>query len=418
MNKMILPNRSAAASTSTPSYMRSYYRSNNAAAVLIKNSTVLSKVKHVGVNALNTILSSSKTMIEINKLEFFFPKAIQTELSSADIDVLFKCYQDSVEERDKLLNKMATLVIDVDFYKGNNKKCLFYTGLPTWTLLNNLFELVKEFLPHHFNCKLSRFQMLTLTLMKLRLNASFTDLGYRFRIDETTASRYFHRCIFILYKLFKNSKFVHWPVERENLLLNIPSYVRSTFKESISIIVDCFEIFAERPLVLRAAAQGFSHYKHHITLKNLIGISVTGVILFVSIGYGGRASDKEVVIKSGFLEKIQERYVILADKGFLVEEELKAREATLKQPSFVKKGQQLHPTEVEQSREFARVRIHVERVICVLREKFNICVDTAQISAISKQNDLYDRDLYDKIIFVCSSLVNICPSIVPNYFEM
>lgn len=87
-------------------------------------------------------------------------------------------------------------------------------------------------------------------------------------------------------------------------------------------------------------------------------------------------------------------------------------------PSFAKKGEQLHPTKVEQSRDYARVRIHVERVICVLREKFNICSDVAQMSAVAKQNDLFDRDLHDKIIFVCSCLVNICPSVVPHYFEM
>lgn len=385
---------------------------------LVTNSASTTKVKTVGPNALNTILNPVKKRIEINKMQVFLPKSIQTELSSEDIDALFKHYQEALEERNELLAKMATLMIDFNFFKGNNKKSKFYTGLPTWSLLNNFFEMVKEFLPNHFNSKLTRFQMLALTLMKLRLNLSFIDLGYRFGIDETTASRYFHRCIFILFKLFNNSKLVHWPDKREHLLSNIPSYFRSSFKESVTIIVDCFEIFIERPSVLRAAAQGFSHYKHHITLKFLIGISVTGVILFVSKGFGGRASDKEVVTKSGFLNKIQEGDVVLADKGFLIKAELEAREASLKMPSFVKKGSQLHPIEVEQSRDYARVRIHVERVICVLREKFNICADVAQMSAVAKQNDLFDRDLFDKIVFVCSCLVNICPSVVPNYFEM
>lgn len=375
-------------------------------------------VKTVGAAALNTVLYPLHKRIRINKMDIFLPKEVQTDLSVEDIDALFKHYQEAVKERNFLLNKMATLVIDVEFFKGNNKTTRFYTGLPTWSLLNNFFEMIKEFLPTHFNCKLSRFQMLALTLIKLRLNYTFTELGYRFQIDATTASRYFHRCIFILFKLFNNSKLVHWPDKRENLLLNIPSYFRSTFKERISIIVDCFEIFIEHSAVLRAAAQAFSFYRHHATLKFLIGISVTGVILFVSIGFGGRASDKEVVAKSGFLNKIQNGDVVLADKGFLIEGELESRQASLERPSFVKKGHQLHPTEVEQSRDYSRVRIHVERIICILREKFNICADLAEISAISKQNDLFDRDLYDKIIFVCSCLVNMCPSVVPNYFEM
>lgn len=97
---------------------------------------------------------------------------------------------------------------------------------------------------------------------------------------------------------------------------------------------------------------------------------------------------------------------------------MKAKEASLKTPSFVVNRKELHPKDVEQSRDYARVRIHVERVICVLREKFSMCSDIAQMSAISKQNDLFDNDLYDKIIFVCSCLVNICPSVVNNDFEM
>lgn len=363
------------------------------------------------------VIPVKKRKIEIIEQRFFFPKDIQTELSIQDIDMLFKYYQESLEERNTLLMKISTLIIDVEFFKGNDKKTRFYTGLPTWSLLKNFCDLIEEFLPTHFNCKLSRFRMVVLTLMKLRLNLTFTDIGYRFQIDETTASRYFHRCIFILFKLFENSQLIYWP-QKKNLLLNTPSYFRSTFKEMITIIVDCFELFIERSPVLKAAAQAFSYYKHHPTLKYLIGISVTGAILFVSRGYGGRASDKEVVTKSGFLNLLSVGDVVLGDKGFLIENEVNAKDATLKTPSFVHNGEQLHPTEVEQSRDYSRVRIHVERVICVLREKFNMCSDTARMSAISKQNDLFDNDLYDKIIFVCSCLVNICPSVVPNDFEM
>lgn len=375
-------------------------------------------VKTRGKDALNTIIvPAKKRRISQIQQKWFFPKEIQTDLSLTDIDLLFQYYQQSVEERNELLLRISTLIIDVDFFKGNDKKALFYTGLPTWSLLNNFIGMIKDFLPIHFKCKLSGFQMVVLTLMKLRLNLSFTDLGYRFEIDETTASRYFHRCVYILFKLFNKTKLLHWPA-RQNLLQNIPSYFRSVFKEGITIIIDCFEIFTERSSLLRAAAQGFSQYKHHATLKFLIGITITGVIIFISPAFGGRASDKEIILQSKFLDNIQEDDVVLADKGFLIRQEVEEKDATLKIPSFVRNVTQLHPSDVEESRNIARIRIHVERVICQLREKFNICADIAQMSAISKQNYLFDRDLYDKIVFVCSCLVNICPTVVPNNFEM
>lgn len=372
----------------------------------------------VSLLSLEDSFPLKKRKIHVIEQRNFFLKGVQTDLTLSDVEYLFQYYKDAKEERNQMLKKISTLVIDFDYFRHNDKKTLFYTGLTTWTLFSNFYEMVKSFLPNHFNCKLSQFQMLALTLMKLRLNLKFTDLGYRFGVDETTVSRYFHRCIFILHKLFYDSKLVHWPEERRNLTQNVPSYFKSTFKENITIIVDCFELFIERCGMLKASAQSFSPYKHHTTLKFLIGITISGVIIFISKGFGGRASDKFVVNNSGFLDNLRAGDWCLADKGFLIKDEVEEKESTLILPSFIKEGNQLHPTQVEETRYIASVRIHVERVISVVRQKYNICSDIAQMSGVSKQNDLFNNDLYDKIVFLCCCLVNICPSVVNNDFEM
>lgn len=272
----------------------------------------------VSLLTINELFPLKKRKIEVIKQRNFFLKDVQTDLTLSDMEYLFQYYKDSLEERNQMMMQISTLVIDYDYFRHNDKKTLFYTGLTTWTLFSNFYEMVKSFLPNHFNCKLSQFQMLALTLMKLRLNLKFADLGYRFRVDETTASRYFHRCIYILHKLFYKSKLVHWPEERRNLTQNVPSYFKSTFKENITIIVDCFELFIEISGILKASAQSFSIYKHHATLKFLIGITISGVIIFISKGFGGRASDKYVVNNSGFLDHLRAGDWCLADKGFLV----------------------------------------------------------------------------------------------------
>lgn len=363
------------------------------------------------------MLPLKRKKLDIIEQKFFFPKSIQTEITSEEIDLLFQHYQEAIEERNQLLLKISTLEIDVKFFENNDAKTRFYTGLTTWKLLNSLFKLVETYLPEHGNAKLSPFQMLVLTLMKLRLNLTFKDLGYRFQIDECTASRYFHKCIYILFRLFRNSKLLHWP-ERSTLHFNTPSYFRCTFKDKITIIVDCFEIFIECSSVLKAVAQGWSQYKHHETIKYLIGISTTGAILFISEGFGGRSSDKFIVTKSGFLDYLQDGDVVLADKGFLIEAEVEEKGASLHLPCFVRNGEQLDPIKVEASRQLANVRIHVERIISVLRQKFNVCSDHVPMSAISKQNDLFDRDLYDQVVFICCCLVNLCPSVVRHDFEI
>lgn len=346
------------------------------------------------------------------------PKEIQTDFTMNDIDLLFEHYQRTVDERDELLLKLSSVVIDFNYFKDNDKRTLFFTGFPNWNLLSKFFDLIKNFIPTHFNCKLSQFQMLVLTLMKLRLNPTFTDLGYRFQIDGTTAARTFHRCIFVLFKKLKGTKFVHWPQERHTLIFSTPNYFRSVFKEAVTIIVDCFEIFCERSADLRATAQLYSVYKSHTTLKYLIGISMSGVIIFISKAFGGRTSDKAATLKSGILDHLQEGDLMLADKGFLIREEVNAKKALLELPCFVNRGNQLHPTELENSRKLSSLRIHVERVINILRQKFNICSDIAKMSALSKEDNLFDGDLYDMIVFVCSCIVNICPSVVPSDFEI
>lgn len=358
-----------------------------------------------------------KRKIEIISEKFFMHKKIQTDLTSSDINALFLYFKNAIEERKELLFKISTLVIDVDFLKGNDKKTRFYTGFTNWSLLNIFYELIKDYIPTHFNSKLSQFQILVMTLMKLRLNFNFTDLGYRFQVDRTTVANNFERCIFILFKLLHNSKVILWP-KREDIILNTPSYFRSVYKNLIIVIIDCFEIVIERAGNMRALAQSYSTYKHRTTIKYLIGITTTGVIIFISDAFGGRASDKFITINSTLLDNLKDGDVVLADKGFLIESEVEACGASLKIPSFVRNGNQLHPTEVEDSRHISSIRIHVERVISTLRQKFNICSDIAPMAAISKQNDLFHNDLYNVIVFLCCSIVNLCPSVVSNDFEI
>lgn len=111
---------------------------------------------------------------------------------------------------------------------------------------------------------------------------------------------------------------------------------------------------------------------------------MAGAIIFTSPAFGGRASDKEITLKTDFLAHLKENNLVLADKGFLVDKEITETGASLRMPCFVKNINQLDPIDVEHTRETANLRIHVERLISVLRQKFNICSDLAPMSAVSK----------------------------------
>lgn len=85
------------------------------------------------------------------------------------------------------------------------------------------------------------------------------------------------------------------------------------FGKQVTVIIDCFEVFIERPTNLLAGAQPFSNYKHHNTIKILIGITSQGTICLVSEAWGGRTSDKYLTENCRFLENLLPGDMVMAD---------------------------------------------------------------------------------------------------------
>lgn len=144
------------------------------------------------------------------------------------------------------------------------------------------------------------------------------------------------------------------------------------FKRKFSkcvVVIDCFEIFLERPAALMARAQTWSNYIQHNTCKFLIGIILQGTISSISKGWGGRASDMHITENCGILENLIHGDLILADRGFTIHDAAGLYCAEVKVPSFTKGKAQLSKYEVDTTRELAHVRINVERVIGLLKSK-------------------------------------------------
>lgn len=154
--------------------------------------------------------------------------------------------------------------------------------------------------------------------MKLRLGLLNKDLVYRAKIDTGAMSKIFHHWITILYRDLR--QLIIWP-EVSALRENLPKCFEGRFGRVVCII-DCFEVFIQRPKSFDARAATYSNYKKHNTIKVLIGISPTGSITFISKAWGGRASDKLITQKSGFLDFVRYGDVIMADRGFNVSDEL------------------------------------------------------------------------------------------------
>ena len=208
-----------------------------------------------------------------------------------------------------------------------------------------------------------------IVLLKLRLDVPSQDLAYRFGISAATISRIFSSCISVMDT--RLSPLIHWP-ERAELWSTMPECFQYSFGKRITVIIDCFEIFIEKPSNLLAQAQTFSSYKHHNTTKVLIGVTPQGTISFVSNAWGGRTSDKFLTENCGVLDKLVPGDMVMADRGFTIHESVAFRRSELVIPAFTKGKKQLDPLDVEKTRNISNVRIHVERVIGRLRRKYTI----------------------------------------------
>ncbi|CAN7998330.1 unnamed protein product [Ixodes hexagonus] len=196
--------------------------------------------------------------------------------------------------------------------------------------------------------------------MKLRLGLLNEDLACRFRVSVTTVGAVFHAWLDILSSNL--GKLIVWP-SRRAVSRNLPTaFCDPIFKDVVGVL-DCTEIFIQKPSYLLARSQTYSRYKHHNTLKVLITVSPSGAITFISRAWGGRVSDKELTLKSGLLNLVSEGDVYLVDRGFRCQEMFAAKGANLLIPAFTKGKKQLPGAEVTLSRKLSRARIHVERAI-------------------------------------------------------
>ena len=304
------------------------------------------------------------------------------------------------------------LGFSASFMEGNDTMTKFYTGLPSWDVFEHVYSIVAPHVPKKWstNSKLQPRDELLLVLMRLRLNTLIEDLAYRFGIAKSTVTTICNLWIDVMSVRLKF--LIKW-ADKEVIDANMPKIFRETYPLT-RCIIDCSEIFIERPVAYQARAKTYSNYKKHNTAKFLIAISPSGSISFISTVWGGRVSDKVITQKSGFLDLLDPGDTVLADRGFTISEDLRLHGAKSEIPSFTRGKSQLTQREVEFSQRLARVRIHVERVIGLMKNKYTILQGILPITVISHKHDTEDFSNLDKILVTCAALTNLSPCIVPS----
>lgn len=229
-------------------------------------------------------------------------------------------------------------------------------------------------------------------MVRLRVGLTLTDIALRFTLSESSVSKIFTTWINFLYFRLK-------------ALCQMPSYCEvqgkaKQFSEfpDLKVIVDCTEIFAQKPSSLCASKAIFSNYKNHNTFKFLVAINPCAAIVFVSKAWGGRTSDKHITQNSpDFIATLEKGDEVMADRGFDISEVLHDKEVKVTIPDFKGQGRsQLKGAEGKRSEKIAEARIHVERAIQRIKT-YHILENEVRLSM---------AHLAEQIFSVCAYLVN------------
>ncbi|XP_033748592.1 uncharacterized protein LOC117333414 [Pecten maximus] len=355
--------------------------------------------------------------VDFNVSEFETP--MQRAMEPSEREMLYAEISNLRHERDQALDQVKSLEkllsassLSSESVAGNDDACKNMIGI-SWGAFLKIFLFLSTFM-NATNNNLPLKEQLFLTLIKLRHNLSFDFLAHVKGIPKTTVLDYFWKWIDLMHA--KLGFLVKWQ-DREIIFKTIPPVFKEKFPRLTSII-DCFEIFMEAPRNLLARAQCFSSYKRHTTVKVFISCSPLGSINFLSKAWGGRVSDVQIVRDSNFIDP---KYhlpgdQILADRGFTLAEDFATKcSAELITPAFTKGKKQLPASEVETSRKISSVRIHIERVIGLMKNRFTILKGTMPVRCVQslKDESLESAESScDKLITVCAALTNLGQGIV------
>lgn len=177
----------------------------------------------------------------------------------------------------------------------------FYTGLSLTVFLSLVSTLTTygKGLPY----RMSVPNQILSVLLRLRLALTFEDIGRRCGVSHQLVSNIYHSWIDIMSQHL--SECVVW-LPRETIRRTLPQSFQNSFPKT-TCIIDCSDIFIQRPFSLKARAQTWSF------------------IMYVSPLYGGRASDNYITKHCGFLNYLLPGDEVMADRGFTIGEDMCSR---------------------------------------------------------------------------------------------
>ena len=180
--------------------------------------------------------------------------------------------------------------------------------------------------------KCSKEEMLYVCLLRLRRAYTIKSLAVILStpsrtIKETLVRKIFTTYIQLLYKVFRDMQDVMFPT-RGKMRHFLPK-VFKTMKD-VQCFVDCTEFHVQTLRNYARQGNTYSSYKHANTFKCLIAVTPNDGACFVSDLFEGDNDDVQIFRECGIMKHIRPHDVILADRGFTVQDLLNPLQADIK----------------------------------------------------------------------------------------
>ena len=153
--------------------------------------------------------------------------------------------------------------------------------------------------------------------MKVRQNYTNLHLAQLFNCSISTISNIVTTFIHVLHSILFTDLMTSIPSRDKNKLSAPSSF--SQFG-SCRVVIDCTDIEIATPGLMNQQNATYSNYRGMHSFKVIVGVAPNGVITYVSNLYPGSISDKAIVQQSGFLNHLTAGDMVLADKGFVIQD--------------------------------------------------------------------------------------------------
>ena len=227
---------------------------------------------------------------------------------------------------------------------------------------------------------------LLLTLVWLRIYATYEVLGFLFDLDKSNVGRNLKPLLAVLRTTLADE--VTWPDQSQRQKMNLGQFIAEF--AAVVAIVDATEQPTQRPQDRETQKKYYSGKKKRHTLKNQIIVTPAGEIIQFSKTVPGSTHDKKL-FEDSERGSLTDTEAYMADKGYQgLQDEHKAV-----LPDKKPRGKDLTPEQKARNKRISKARIIVERIIGKLK-----------VYQVLSQKYRHARDSHDEVFEIVAGLTN------------